>query len=205
MVAGASAALLVAAFVILRAPRGPRSLRVFEPDRMAQLELQMWQAYYRKEKLNLFALVVTMLHEQNRYSWARALQAGTHLARAAATFGDARSGYDRVLPDLVTAYRIARDWTGAGFDPAQVARAELAWWVARRTRGEEAPGNVGRLIAVEYALFYEAPLERVTEAGLLRAEAGALRDAGGAQADWARVGQLLKSSYRSLHAALQTE
>jgi hypothetical protein len=203
MVAGGLAALLVAAFVLLRAPGGPRSLRVFAPDRMAQLELQMWQAYYRKEKVRLFALLVTMLHEQNRYSWARALQAGTHLARAAATFGDARSGYEQVEPDLAIAYRIARDWTGAGFDPAQVARAELAWWVARRTPGEQAPGNVGRLIASEYALLYEAPVERVAEAGLLRAEAGALRDEEGAQADWDRLGQLLRASYRSLHAALQ--
>jgi hypothetical protein len=125
MVAGGLAALLVAAFVLLRAPGGPRSLRVFAPDRMAQLELQMWQAYYRKEKVRLFALLVTMLHEQNRYSWARALQAGTHLARAAATFGDARSGYEQVEPDLAIAYRIARDWTGAGFDLRRAALPPL--------------------------------------------------------------------------------
>ncbi|HEX9578087.1 MAG TPA: hypothetical protein VF993_10060 [Myxococcales bacterium] len=41
IVAVALAALLAAAFVLLRTPRGPRSLRVFEPDRMAHLELQL--------------------------------------------------------------------------------------------------------------------------------------------------------------------
>src|SRR5262245_35711407 len=95
--------LLVAAvgfWFAARVPPGPRWLRAFEPDRMAELELRMWQAYYRKERLRLFSLLVTMLHEQNRYPWTTATRAAFHLARAAATFGDGRGDYDRVLPDL---------------------------------------------------------------------------------------------------------
>ena len=186
----------------VRTPHGPRSLRAFDPDRMAALEVGMWQAYYRKERARLFSLLVTMLHEQYRYTWIRACAAGFRLARAAATFGDARSGYERVLPDLERAYATAKEWTCAGYDPAEVARAELAWWVARRVPAESSPENVGRLIAEEYALLYEVPERRVRRAGLLRAEAGALRDAGGAEADWARVGELLRASYRSLSAAV---
>src|SRR5437879_1163118 len=96
-------------------PPGPRSLRIFDPDRVADLELRMWQAYYQKRKLSLFSLLVTMLREQYRYSWADATFAAGHLARAAATFGDARTDYARVLPDLERAYAIARNFTGAGF------------------------------------------------------------------------------------------
>ena len=203
-VALGSIAALLALFAVLlfRAPPGPRSLRAFAPDRTAQLELEMWQAYYQKEKPRLFVLLATLMHEQYRYSWAKAISAALHLARAAATFGDARSGYERVLPDLEDAYRIARDWTSAGFDPRDVARAELAWWVARRIPEERSAENVGRLIAAEYALLYETRADRVLEAGRLRAEAGALRDEGGAAADWPRVAALLQESYRSLHAAV---
>src|SRR5579872_1905551 len=118
----------VVAFVLVP-PAGPRSMRVFDPSRTADLELRMWQAYYRKERLRLFALLVTMLHEQYRYSWATAAVEGFHLARAAATFGDLTSGYEAVLPDLETAYGQARTWMRAGFDPLAVARAELSWWV----------------------------------------------------------------------------
>lgn len=198
------AGLLAAGFyaAAVRTPAGPRSLRAFDPDRMARLEVGMWQAYYRKERLRLFALLVTMLHEQYRYTWSSACAAGFRLARAAATFADATAGSERVLPDLESAYATARRWTGAGYDPAAVARAELAWWVARRLPGESSPENVGRLIGEEYALLYEVPPPRVRRAGVLRAEAGALRDAGGAQADWERVGLLLRESYRSLRAAL---
>src|ERR1041385_6634299 len=134
-------AIGIASALALTPPAGPRSLRAFTPDRMADLELRMWQAYYRKEKLRLFGLLVTMLHEQNRYSWAKATVAGFHLARAAAGFGDARGDYDRALPALERAYAIARDWNGGGFDPAQVARAELAWWVARRMPGQNDAAN----------------------------------------------------------------
>jgi hypothetical protein len=199
-----SVILLLAGFYLLflRTPPGPRSLRVFDADRMAHLELDMWQAYYRRENVRLFRGLVTMLHEQYRYSWAKAIVAGFHLARAARTFGDARSGYERVLPDLERAYGIARDWTSAGFDPAAVAKAELAWWVARRVPGQDSPEQVGGLIADEYALLYEAPRAAVLEAAVLRARAGKLRDEGGDQADWPRVSQLLIESYRSLHTAV---
>jgi hypothetical protein len=124
------------AYWLTTAPAGPRTLRQFDPDHMADLELRMWQAYYAKERARLFALLVTMLHEQNHYPWATAAREGFYLARAAATFGDARANYESVLPDLETGYDIAKDWLQAGFDPRALARAELAWWVARRTPGE---------------------------------------------------------------------
>jgi hypothetical protein len=150
----AIAAAFVAAFA-LTPPRGPRSMRVFQPARLADLEVRMWQAYYAKERVRLFVLLVTMLREQYRYPWATAVAEGFHLARAAATFGDATGHYEVVLPDLEAAYGAARAWTGAAFDPGAVARAELAWWVARRVPGRNSPEQIGRLIADEYALLYE--------------------------------------------------
>lgn len=185
-----------------RAPGGPHTLTHFDPDRVAQLELEMWQAYYAKQRLRLFTLLVTTLREQYGYSWARAVQAGFHLARAAADFGDLRGNYDQVLPDLESAYDIARTWTSSRFDPRRVAEAELAWWVARRTSGQSDPAIVGRLIGEEYAALYAVPYDRVAKAGLLRAAAGHLRDQGGAHTDWDRVHALLIESYRALHDAV---
>src|SRR5438093_12821359 len=102
---------------ITAAPVGPRTLRQFDPNRMADLELRMWQAYYAKQRLRLFGLLVTMLREQYHYSWATATHEAFYLARAAATFGNATSDYERVLPDLDRGYAIARSWLGARFDP----------------------------------------------------------------------------------------
>jgi hypothetical protein len=201
--------------VAVRAPSGTRSLRTFDPDRLAQLEVGMWQAYYAKKKLRLFELLVVMLREQYHYSWQKAVVAGFHLARAAAVFGDAKGDYDRVLPDLEKGYAIARDWTGATFDPAAVARAELSWWTARRDpasgTGEHKNAVVAARMTELYALLYGAPRERVAEAARLRVEAADLRDRGADAADfdrdprgvdWKGVSFLLHQSYRALHDAV---
>jgi hypothetical protein len=185
-------------------PSGPRTLKRFDAPRMADLELRMWQAYYAKERVRLFALLVTMLREQYHYSWAVAVREAFHLARAAATFGDIRANYDVVIPDLTEAYSTAAGWLHAGFDPGAVAHAELAWWVARRIPGRDSPEQVGALIADEYALLYEMPRELFVVAAEHRAEAGALRDAQAAQPDWDAIGRLLRESYAELAQALST-
>jgi hypothetical protein len=201
--------------VVVRAPAGTRSLRAFDADRLAELEVGMWQAYYAKEKFRLFRLLVVMLREQYHYSWQTAVRAAWHLARAAATFGDSTGDYDRVLPDLEAGYTIARDWTGAGFDPAAVARAELSWWTARRDPASGSGAQKNRVVAARmtelYALLYEAPAARVAEAARLRVDAADLRDRGADAADfdrdkrgvdWQGTSYLLHQSYRSLQAAL---
>jgi hypothetical protein len=201
--------------VAVRAPSGPRSLRVFDPDKLAELEVGMWQAYYGKEKFRLFRLLVVMLREQYHYSWQTALRAGYHLARAAATFGDTTDNYDRVPPDLEAGYTIARDWTGASFDPKAVARAELAWWTARRDPASGTGAQKNRVVTARmtelYALLYDAPPARVADAARLRVEAADLRDRGADAVDfdrdkkgvdWKAVSWILHESYRALHLAI---
>jgi hypothetical protein len=198
-------AAMVAAFALtfaLTPPRGPRSLRQFDADRLALLETRMWQAYYGKERARLFGLLVTLLHEQYHYPWATAALEGFHLARAASRFGDLKDHYEVVLPDLEAAYTKVRSWTDAAFDPRSVARAELAWWEARRIPGRNSPEQVGELIAEEYALLYESSPTAMSAPALLRAQAAALRDAHAEQPDWDRIGRLLRDSYRELRLAL---
>ena len=192
--------------VAVRAPSGPRSLRAFDADRLAALETGMWQAYYDKDKARLFRLLVVMLREQYHFSWQKAVVAGWHFARAAATFGDATDQYERVLPDLEAGYTMVRDWTGARFDPAAVARAELSWWTARRDPASGTGTAKNHVVAERmtdlYALLYEAPRGRVAEAAGLRVDAADLRDRDKRGVDWKGVSYLLHQSYRALHAAV---
>jgi hypothetical protein len=189
-------------YALTAVPQGRRSLRQFDPDRLADLELRMWQAYYAKENVRLFGLLVTLLREQYRYPWWRAAEEGFHLAGAASTFGNARSNYETVLPDLEAAYSTARRWLNAGFDPAAVARSELAWWVARRIPGQNSVEQIGGLIADEYAQLYEVPRDAVLTSATLRAEAAAMRDAQASTPDWPAIERVLRSSYAALHAGV---
>ena len=199
--------LLVAfgAAFVLTPPGGVRSMRRFDAGRVADLELGMWQAYYAKQRVPIFALLTTMLREQYHYSWATASVQAFHFARAAATFGESTGHYDVVLPDLEAGYATTRSWMAAGFDPTAVARAELAWWAARRAPDHASPEHIGELIADEYALLYETSRERVALAARLRAEAAALRDAQADHPDWEAIGVLLHQSYVELLMALSSE
>jgi hypothetical protein len=195
----------VLSYAIVAPPDGPRSLKRFDPVRMADLELRMWQSYYEKDRVRLFALLVATLREQYHYSWAVAVTEAFRLARAAVRFSELQSNYDTVLPDLEAAYTTARSWLGADFEPAAVARAELAWWVARRTPGRNNAAIVGGLIADEYVLLYDTSHDLVALPAQLRAEAAALRDANAASPDWETIGRLLQQSYAALSRALSTQ
>lgn len=196
--------LLLAAgiYVATHAPDGPRSLHQFDPERLASLELETWQASYARERVRRFRTLVVLLREQYNYSWTTAAREAVHRLDAAATFAAARGNYNVVLPELEESYTTARNWTGADYDPAAVARAELAWWVARRTEGQDSPGRVGDLMAVHYGLLYETTARVVSRSTQLRARAEALRDAAEEAPDWDEIARLLTESYEALHAAV---
>ena len=183
-------------------PSGPRDIRVFDAARTADREVAMWRAYYDKRNVALFRHLLVQTRDTYRCSWWTASRIAFSLGRAAATFGNRRDHYEQVLPDLEAGYARARAWTGAAYNPAAVARAELAWWAARRVPGQDSPEQVGALIADLNAQVYGVPRERVLEASVLRARAGKLRDEGGAQADWVEVSRLLHASYHALRAGV---
>lgn len=200
----AVAAMVVVYAGFVATPGGPRTGLGVDPDRLADAELDMWKAYYEQRNVALFIDLVSTTRAKYLCTWAGAARIAFHLARAAATFARLRGDYDQVLPDLERGYTLARDWSGAAYEPAAAARAELAWWVARRVPGQDAPDNVGRLIADLNALVYGLPPALMLEASVLRARAGRLRDLGGVNADWAEVSRLLHASYRSLSVAVST-
>ena len=180
-------------------PSGPRDVRAFDPDRTAALEVDMWKAYYDKRNAALFLDLVTLNREMYRCPRSTAVRIAFHFARAARAFASLRTGYEQVLPDLEEGYRVAREWSGLTYDPVAIARAELAWWIARRIPEMSSPEDVGGLIADLNAQFYGVARDKVLEASILRARAARLRDEGGPSANWTEVGRLLTESYRSLH------
>ena len=184
--------------------------RAFDPDHLADLELEMWKAYYRRQGGRLFRLLVRANREQARVGVARALAAAMFLSIAAVRFGRSRGAYERFEPAIARGYRMLG--LPGSIDVREVARLELRWWVVRREIGLAAGSAAGAAITALYAALYEVPPTTVAEAGSLRGEAAEVRDRGAA-ADvdgpggegvsyWPEVGRLLRASYRSLHEAL---
>src|SRR5438445_12648087 len=152
----------------------------FDPDRLAHLELRMWQAYYRVQPARLFGLLIEALHEQAGASWPRAVVAAIFLTKAAVGFSKARRDYDRFAPDIARGYRILG--LPPGVDADEFGRAELRWWVVRRAMGLAAGQAAGEAITRAYSVLYGLPEDRVAEAGRLRGMAAEVRDRG-AEAD----------------------
>lgn len=182
--------------------------RDFDPDRLAVLELRMWKAYYRGQRLRLFALLIQANREQARVGWLRALLAAFWLAWAAVRFARSTGDYDRFAPAIARGYRTLG--LPSHVHPREVAHRELRWWVVRREMGLTSSEAAGDAIAALYAALYAVPVDRVAEAGRLRGQAAEVRDRGAATPSpdgrgyWLRVHALLRESYRSLHRALAT-
>lgn len=182
----------------------------FDADELARLETRMWKAYYRRQPVRLFGLLVAAIHAQARVSWPRALGASLTLTWAAAGFARSTGDYVRFAPDIARAYRMLG--LPDHVDVEAVARHELRWWVVRREIGLTAGAAAGDSIADLYATLYDVPRERVAEAGRLRGIAAEIRDRGATEdpdgprgagtAYWPEVARLLRESYRSLSAGL---
>lgn len=172
--------------------------RAPDPDRVARAETRMWKAYYSGNTARIAVLLVSQLRRQFGLTPVESVRIGFGFARSAMAFRTARGDYERtVLPLLVGAYSRLRRATREDFDPGEAARAELAWWVARRAPGQNSPEQVGRRIADLYGALYGGPCPAFERAGQLRAEAAALRDRGGRSADWNRIEALLRESHRA--------
>ena len=180
--------------------------RDFDPEVVARAETKMWQAYYAHDAEGLGRELVTLMHEQLGVAYGSAVRLTFTLGKATMEFGRSNAGYEaKVLPGLITFYTDAHALSGGDWDPEAVAKAELAWWVARRTPGENSAEQVSGLIAKEYALLYGESNPDIEAAGLIRAQAAVLRDEGGAAADWPRIESMLVDSYTRLKAGVSVE
>lgn len=177
---------------------GPSRGRL-DPAAVAAAETRMWQAYYAGDTTRLGIELIRLLRSHYGLSLWDAKDVGERFAGAAMTFRDTRSDYEpAVLPGLTDAYARLGQATGRPIQADAAARAELAWWVARRRPGSRSPQQVGRRIAELYAALYGGPVDDFLEAGVLRATAAATRDRAGDAVDWAEIESQLRDSYQAL-------
>lgn len=194
----------------LYAPRTAH-LREFDPDEVARLETAMWRSYYDKQRVRLFNQLSELLRTQYNMPLIRSNRVAYYAANAAFVFknGKQRSDYEKALPDLVKFYQSIREMSDLPFEVNRAARLELEWWIIHRGRGKYQPADLERALAELQAEIYRVPVERLMEHGRLRAEAMTIRDTkaesgGVAEADWARIDELLHQSWRSLSQAVRS-
>ena len=211
---GAAVVLAGAGWAVGRIARGPArvDIRAFDPDEVARLERAMWRSYYDRRRLRLFGQLVALLRGQFQLSPGRSLAVAFLAARAAAVFqvGRGRADYQRALPYLERYYAAILAVSQTPFDAAEAARLELEWWIAHREAAEadHARDHLQQSLAALAAELYQVPAGRLGVHAERRAEAMTIRDrrsrepGGVTDADWERIEDVLRRSWRSLAAEL---
>jgi len=177
------------------------SMRDFDPHEVARLETRMWRSYYDHRSFRLFADLVTLLRDQYHLSFWRAVAGAYHAARGAVVFqrGHERPDYLLALPDVVRYYELIASAATESFDVRRVSEDEVEWWIVHRQRDRHPPGDLPHALAIlQSDIFHQTESDFAVHAQA-RADAMLLRDAGG---DWGRIGELLDTSWTSLHAVV---
>ncbi len=176
----------------------------FDPKAVAKSETRMWKCYYEGKGAEMAMEMLFILREQMGASFRTAAAVVDPMARGAMAFASATGEYEReVLPKLEEAYTRLEAACKKNWNVRELAEAELDWWAARRNPDTSAPEIVGAKIAHLYALIYGQTNPQIERAGLLRAQAADLRDAGGPNAVWPAIEKMLVDSYTALHDGIQ--
>ena len=181
----------------------------FDPERMGQLETDMWRHYYEKRYVLLGADLFLASYGQYGFSPWDSTRMAWHAAYAAKIAQPTQpraQAFAHALPHLVQYYEVVRQATRARWEPEEMAPLELEWWVQRREG--KTWREYGEAITALTAAGYEVPAEKVRAACLLRAEMMNYRDErreGRMTAeDWRHISTELKRAYSMLKSAVQT-
>ncbi|MEZ4538671.1 MAG: hypothetical protein R3C43_01655 [Chloroflexota bacterium] len=196
-------------------------------DRIARIETKLWEAYYNREWLREFRLLVNLHREFFRMKLPAAILASYDAARAAMVFAPLdTSDRPAARRHLVRYYTKVRRSLGCKAEATDLAERELHYWVVhRQVAGRRlAQVNDGRPIddpdltelepvsdafaRLHAGLFNSTP-EIMRESGVYRAQAAAVVDrisgrySPDVAADWGRVEAYLRLAYRAIEAATQ--
>ncbi|GAB3565562.1 hypothetical protein GCM10027578_13170 [Spirosoma luteolum] len=184
------------------------SIRQFDPATVAQLETDMWRAYYDKNPALLFWQLAGGLRQQFGAPFWRSFVLAFQATRAAFVFkqGGSQADYDQALPLLETYYDAVQRLSIESFRVPDMAREELNWWIVHRQRDRYTYADLALALDRTAAVLYERPAPAFARYGQLRAEAMRLCDEAGrgaTEADWQRIDQVLNQAWSELHRVVR--
>lgn len=189
----------------------PRTIRSFDPARVARLETENWEAYYQKRWGRLLQVSVGMVQEAFGLNFWQALQGAYLVGRAeiaAAPFPN--NDVPKAEAYMRRFYGMVKRIHQEDFDVAQAARLEVNWWVVHRQHfGQTDSQPLVEALIELYTATFRLPAERVRAAAYYRAEAMRYSDrwvneskASGSPL-LAQVEAELLKSYTALRAAVE--
>ncbi len=184
-----------------------KDLKSFNPDKVAEIELKMWKAYYGHNFLKLFFLLIQLVHRSFHIGYILSARVTYYAAFAAADFrmNKGEENKERILKNLVKFYGIVSRHITQPFDYKKVAELELEWWMVDRYPDRYKTSRESAL-ALEMATIYNVDVSKLAEYAQYRAKAMVLYDEAISmeqEVDWDAIGSLLQTAFRSLYQNIE--
>lgn len=184
-----------------------KNLKMFNPDKVANLEAGVWHAYYHHQFLKLFFLLIKSLRELYSLSLSTAIRAGYHTSIVAVNFRLHRHKENReqIRRRLVKFFQILSDCSLTPLDHEKASDFEMQWWFVDRYPDRY---DISReeAIALAAGAIYDVDPSQLMQYADYRAQAMVVQDVAEAEhkeADWNKIESLLKKAYRSLYENIQ--
>jgi hypothetical protein len=185
----------------------------FNPDAVAYYEKAGWEAYYDRNWLRAFALLVRLNREQFRMNWFIAILAAIDTVRASIAFAPLdKSDVAKATYHIGKFYEKARRSLGMKAGAPTLAALEIDYWVVHRqlaiaraqdTTQDNSEPMVQSLAKLHAALFDSTP-EKMRASAELRALAAKTVDLITSKRsinvpdDWRKVESYLQQAYRQV-------
>lgn len=171
-----------------------RSLRDFNPVKVAALDTAMWRAFYNHQFIRLATLLFRLFRTQFGSGRLRTFRIAYFSSRAAVVFR-IYGNRDRALAFLVKFFKEINEISRENFNPEKAASLELEWWFVHRDP-QNHPKDLARSLAETMAELYGVDPESLLDYGHARALAMHERD--GKTPNWDKIREYLNDSYRAL-------
>ena len=184
----------------------------FDPERVAYYEKAGWEAYYARNWLRAFRLMIGLNRAQFRMGWFMALAAALDTVRASIAFAPLDNDVPLATRHIERFYAKARRAAGIAADAKTLARLEMDYWVVHRRLAIARAKNpqesgiapmVESLANLHAALFNSTP-GAMRESAELRARAAETVDLITSRrsidvpGDWRKVEDFLRQAYRAV-------
>jgi len=186
----------------------------FNPHKVAHYEKSGWEAYYDRDWLRAFKLMVALNREEFHMSLLTAVGAAIDIVRASMAFAPVDNNVLKATKHLRRYYEKARRTANLQADPATLARLEMDYWVVHRNLAIERiqqPNLENITPMVEslnnlHAALFGISGEAARRSAELRALAAKAVDritgrySADVEADWRQVETYLQQAYQAVLA-----
>lgn len=181
----------------------------FNPYKVAYYEKSGWKAYYDRDWVRAFKLMVALNREEFHMPFFTAVSAALDIVRASIAFAPVDNDVPKATEYLRRFYEKARRTSGLKADAATLARLEMDYWVVHRNLAIERKRDpaleniapmVDSLINLHTALFGISG-EAARRSAELRAQAAQAVDritgrySTDVENDWQQVESYLQKAY----------